>query len=924
VLDRDLANQVLTDILDRPAGEWEAALEVACARNPELAPQLRKRFAALCRTGLTAPSPFPERIGDYRLHDCLGSGGMGAVFSAEQLPLGRKVAVKVIRPDGRFFGEHVERFRREIQALARLQHPHIVRIIDGGEQEQVPYYAMEFVEGCTLHEALRRIRESGRAPESLSGADLAAAVGAGPPAFPRGWVATCVSVVQPLAEALQHAHETGIVHRDVKPSNVMLGKSGQVLLIDFGLARTDTERGLTATQANLGALPYLAPEVVLNGSRVASAGSDVYGLGATLYEMLTLHPAFVGEAAVLASRIVRGDLAAPRAVNRAISVDANAVCMKALEVDPRRRYASAKALASDLQALLDSATVTARAPGVFEEARRLARRKPWQVALAASLTLVLMLAGTVWSFHRMLARSSEREETGALASRLHELWNLGAKYIRGNRAADYAAWSEDYAHAFTEHGFPLGTKAQQVAFAERWRTLAGEGNAAAKALLRGLQDFEQRLARAGCHVAAALESGERLPLPSKWSQSLQEQFREGASRLRRERSDLVALWPAVPQLIEQLQADPQMRAVHAAWLRWKLHADPSGLAQLASSAELGGGAATWLGEACVEALGPEAAIPVLKIAVALNKGDFRANFVLGLCLRSIARKSNSLTQLEESILHYEIATAIDPDSPWAWTNLGEAVVGLGELDPSGLAPAERAALEHAELDRMERAKRAYRMAIKLSDQSAAAFANLANCLPRDDPQRLDLLERALRIAPDDVGVLRSAATLAAEQKATELQLQYERRAVAAAPNDVAGICDLASALLQSACEKLPSREQRSTTPDARSSLQEALANLERARVLDSQEPSVCEMQFACRAQLGDDEPAMDDLECGLRLHRSRLSGARPIANRRLAASHLGSVKFVMDTLEPTVAPPSRARWQRLCAEVKELWAQYER
>src|SRR5262245_35743638 len=247
--DLDLVESLLGDYLALPERERPAALERLLARHIDHASEIQARLAALRAVGLgVAPSnaAFPERLGEFRLLRRLGGGGMGVVYLAEQQSLRRQVALKLIRPEHLYFPRARERFRREVEVVARLQHPGIVPVYSVGEEVGMPYFAMEYVPGATLAAVLQEL--AGRDPAALSAADLAIAVAkaAGEPSSTSGdelfrgtWVQCCVRLILRVTEALQHAHERGVLHRDLKPSNIMLTVAGRVMLFDFGLASTE-------------------------------------------------------------------------------------------------------------------------------------------------------------------------------------------------------------------------------------------------------------------------------------------------------------------------------------------------------------------------------------------------------------------------------------------------------------------------------------------------------------------------------------------------------------------------------------------------------------------------------------------------------------------------------------------------------------
>jgi serine/threonine protein kinase/tetratricopeptide (TPR) repeat protein len=389
----DPVENLIEECLARIEAEGSAVVDEVCRRHPEHAAAVRAGLVALRGAGLVdqdAEEPAPERLGDFRILQRLGGGNMGVVFLAEQTSLGRKVALKVIRPERLFFAGSRERFRREVESVARLQHPNIAQVFLAGEENGLPYFAMEHVEGATLASALQAL--AGRQPDELGGEDLARAVGGAcspaaqpAPLFAGSWVATCLRIVQQAAQALAHAHERGVLHRDVKPSNLMLTPAGRVLLVDFGLARTEGSAELTATGSPMGSLAYMSPEQLEGRHKELGPAADIYSLGVTLYELLALRRPHDGSTTVeICRRISAGRPERLRARNRAVSVDAETVCLKAMDADPGRRYASAADFARDLDNVLAFRPIAARRAGWLQRTRRFARRSP-----AAALAIVL-------------------------------------------------------------------------------------------------------------------------------------------------------------------------------------------------------------------------------------------------------------------------------------------------------------------------------------------------------------------------------------------------------------------------------------------------------------------------------------------------------------------------------------------------------
>lgn len=402
----DPVSELLGAILDAPPAERQQALAAACTSHPQHADLLRRRLHALGGLGLLEEEQpgglaVPAMLGEFRLTRRLGHGGMGVVYRARQEPLGREVALKLMRPELVFFENNRERFQREAEAIARLDHPAIVPVLTYGEEAGIPYLAMPFIDGCSLADVIEALGE--REPRHLEGDDLARAMetaGTRVEAAARralsapSWCGMAALVCRQVAEALAHAHERGIVHRDVKPSNIMLASDGRVLLVDFGLAKAAGASRLTRTGSQLGSLPYSAPEQVLGNDAPIDARSDVFSLGTVLYELLTLARAFDGENNQQTMRaILTREPVDPRRRNDAVGPDLAAVLAKALEKDPDHRYGSARALADDLGSFLAYRPVAAARHSWFTRCKRWVRREPTRAAaVAASAVAVLSLA----------------------------------------------------------------------------------------------------------------------------------------------------------------------------------------------------------------------------------------------------------------------------------------------------------------------------------------------------------------------------------------------------------------------------------------------------------------------------------------------------------------------------------------------------
>lgn len=396
--------ELVCEYLDRLEIEGPAVLRELAERHPLLAERVLARLRVLHGAGLlevpsaAGPDAWPERLGDFRLERRIASGGMGVVFEAWQLSVGRRVALKLVRPELIFFPGARERFRREVDAVARLSDPGIVAVHAVGEEQGLPFLAMEFVDGPSLAEVLERVH--GGDPATLRGADLLALLrrGGGSPDSESGsasrrlsgsWVEALVALIADVARSIEHAHRRGVLHRDLKPSNILVTPAGRAVVVDFGLANVTGTGRLTRTGSQMGSLPYMAPEALRGEARELGAAADVYGLGATLYELVTLRLPYAGDTAVALERAQRaGPPPSARRANPSVPSDLDTILAKCLEYEPTRRYASADALAEDLRRVLEHRPVLARRVGLLGRARRFARRRPG-AATACALGLVI-------------------------------------------------------------------------------------------------------------------------------------------------------------------------------------------------------------------------------------------------------------------------------------------------------------------------------------------------------------------------------------------------------------------------------------------------------------------------------------------------------------------------------------------------------
>jgi tetratricopeptide (TPR) repeat protein len=398
------------------------------------------------------------RLGDFQIVREVGRGGMGIVYEAVQLSLNRRVALKVLPFAGGLEPKQLQRFKNESQAAAHLQHQHIVPVYFVGCERGVHFYAMQYIDGQTLAQLIAELRRSAgdepaRAPTDRppSAEAPAAAVDrlapplplAGEPTSPyglgpmlpgpvpraadtaaqaglatershrtAGYFKAVARLGVQAAQALHHAHEMGVVHRDVKPGNLMVDGRGNVWVTDFGLARMQTEASLTLSGDLVGTVRYMSPEQALANRVVIDHRTDIYSLGATLYELLVLQAAFAGsDRQELLRRIAFDEPVPLRRLNKAVPAELETVVLKALEKRPEDRYATAKELADDLERFLKHEPVRARRPTITQRLRKWCRRHKAMVTVAAVAAVALLLTVTAALAIGLAAVEQERQRT---------------------------------------------------------------------------------------------------------------------------------------------------------------------------------------------------------------------------------------------------------------------------------------------------------------------------------------------------------------------------------------------------------------------------------------------------------------------------------------------------------------------------------
>jgi WD40 repeat protein/serine/threonine protein kinase/lipoprotein NlpI len=561
--DRNPVERLAEEFAERYRQGERPPLSEYVARYPQYADEIRELFPALVMIEQLKPAagdpttaspeedragrdfPRPERLGDYRILREVGRGGMGVVYEAEQVSLGRRVALKVLPAQALLDGRQLSRFEREAKAAARLHHSNIVPVYGVGEQGGLHYYVMQFIQGLGLDqvlEELRRLRRGlapaggeGAAPAPLSAAAhglltgrpvTPPAAGAAPrdssgsgihlsgPSEPsalsetgRHYYRSVARIGVQVAEALAYAHGLGTLHRDIKPSNLLLDAQGVVWVTDFGLAKAEGGGDLTADGEIVGTLRYIPPERFRGRS---DARGDVYSLGLTLYELLTLRPAFAGEDRhQLLERILHGEPPRPRQLDPAVPRDLETVVLKAIAKDPARRYQTAAELAEDLKRFVEDRPIHARRAGPAERLGRWCRRNPALAGVTAALLLVFLagFAGVTWQWLEAEAqgRSATRArgdaeearteaETRAEESRrrlVQQYVGNGERLVEEGDLAAALAW---FAEALDrDRGDPDREEVHRIRLASIFREYPRLANVWHGPALGGQQEFAQSM-----------------------------------------------------------------------------------------------------------------------------------------------------------------------------------------------------------------------------------------------------------------------------------------------------------------------------------------------------------------------------------------------------------------------------------------------
>jgi tetratricopeptide (TPR) repeat protein/tRNA A-37 threonylcarbamoyl transferase component Bud32 len=728
--------------------------EDVCQPCPELLSEVRDRLRrlreleaqvdSLFPTSGSATGPFepmegkrPE-IPGYDVQAMLGRGGMGVVYKARHLRLNRLVALKMLRAGAYARADERARFQREAEAVASLDHPNIVEIYDVGDDEGFPFFTMELLEGGSLAQALSGTPQPARQAAAL---------------------------LNTLAEAVQVAHQAGIVHRDLKPGNILLTGAGTPKIADFGLARHfEGEPALTLSGIRLGTPSFMAPEQVSGKAGTIGPATDIYALGAILYEMLTGRPPFRGETAAETERqVIHEEPVSPSRLNTKVPRDLETICLKSLSKEPQRRYANAAALADDLKRFAEGRPIRARPVSWVERFWRWYRRNPATAALLVTALALVGLAsgGGVWLMQQRAELRNEVVATVAQAVSLRQGFHFRAarqllarsrQRVERRGPDDLRRWV-DQARADVNLVERLDDARTQAA---KLVDTDGIFSPAAAEPLYISAFADAGLGRDGDDIAAVV----------------------AAVRARAVRGEIVAALDDWASLTEDLRRREWLLAVARG-------ADPDGVRDRLRQPEL------WLDAARLTRVARELRVAELspQLAAALGRvsrksggeaialltatqnrfpQDFWVTFELAWALNQERRR-------DEALGYFRAALALRPDSSTAYNGLAEILRSMGRADDA-IAP-----LQHA---------------LRLDPKNVLAHYHLAFALfsKGQFDGAIDHFQQALRFNPNSAALHNNLGMALQDRGRLDEAIDHLRQSVSINPKSAHGQLNLGFAL----------------------------------------------------------------------------------------------------------------------------------
>lgn len=416
----ELLGKLTAEFQERLAKGENPSVEAYVNQYPEVAQLIRDIFPLLGFIGASpedsdpvsqldslaaTPTASIQQLGDFRLLSELGRGGMGVVYEAEQISMRRRVALKLLPFATLLDTGRLKRFKNEVLAAASLNHPNIVSVYSVGEERGIHYYAMQLIQGPTLAEIVLQLQSTAlpkteinttvvadQAKENTKSEAATSSVGKYPT---RDYFQSVARIGIQISQGLAEAHRQGVLHRDIKPANIILDADCKPYIADFGMAQIETDTQLTMTGDLLGTLRYMSPEQA-SGQRVLDPRTDIYSLGTTLYELLTLQPAFpADDRNALLNQVIKSTPPPPRKLARSVPPELESIVLKAMAERPVDRYASAQLMQADLQRFLDGKPTLAKPPSLFSKVTKWSARNPAIVAATLASMLILASAATV-------------------------------------------------------------------------------------------------------------------------------------------------------------------------------------------------------------------------------------------------------------------------------------------------------------------------------------------------------------------------------------------------------------------------------------------------------------------------------------------------------------------------------------------------